>query len=229
MPRPSSRTESTRSSPRLLKRTCSTPPSGMASRPLRARFQKTCLIWSGSARHTCGPPAASNSTLWPSRTSGPLRSSGTASSTARPMSIGPLGGRGDRDAEVEGGPVGTPVDDLEPREALVAGPGLQGQGLEQRRGEQLPEGTLPDVGRAHAQDRLAEVVHVEDVAARVGGDEAAVDAVDDDLVELLEVGHLLGGFLELLPYVAEALREVGADQGHRRAGHPRHENRIEKV
>ena len=28
---------------------------GMASRPLRARFQKTWVIWSRSARQTCGP------------------------------------------------------------------------------------------------------------------------------------------------------------------------------
>ena len=63
----------------------------------------------------------------------------------------------------------------------------------------------------------------------VGGDQAALDAVDDDLVQLAEVGHLLRRLLQPLARAVQALRQVGADEGHGGAGHAGHEDRVHEV
>ena len=70
--------------PRCAARCAAGRPSGMASRPFRARFQITWVIWSGSARQTCGPSPTSTSTTCCGPTSGPWRRRVTACSTSGP-------------------------------------------------------------------------------------------------------------------------------------------------
>ncbi len=61
---------------------------------------------------------------------------------------------------------------------------------EQRRGEDVAQERAAQQLGGAAQDRLAEAVDVEDPAVAVGGDEPALDAVDDHLVEAAQVGDL---------------------------------------
>jgi hypothetical protein len=132
----------------------------------------------------------------------------------------------DRDAELDEGAVGTTVGDLEAGQA-PRGAGLDRVGLEEPGAEHLAHVPAPRVLRGPAQDRLAERVHVQDVAGRVAGEQPAVDAVDDDLVQLLEVGHLAFRLLELLPRVAQVLRDVGADEADGAAGDGRDERGVD--
>ena len=304
--------------------------SGIASSALRVRFQKTCLIWSGSARHTCGPASASKWTVVVrpqlrrvaqegdrllhqraqvhralrapgrahlveepvQRVAEPLRLAGD--DVQEPALLVPepglrhqhlgrapdgaegvadlvgelrrhlphrgqlllgadllleapdvgevleddqvaagrafLGGEGrHRDAELEPSPVGVPVGELEAGERPARGAGPE---LRRRRAAATPALHEPRVPRRLAErppeDRLAELVHVEDPALGVGGHEPALDAVDDHLVELAQVGDLDRRLAQLLARALEALGEVGAEDGHGDAGDAEHEDRVDE-
>jgi hypothetical protein len=121
------------------------------------------------------------------------------------------------------------VRDLEAREPPVRGPGEKRRRIHEPGVEYLAERASEERVPVAAQDLLPDAVDVEDVASAVGDHQAAVDAVHDDLVELLEIGHLDGRLLEPLPRAAQALGEIGADGGHGGAGDASDEDRVEEV
>jgi hypothetical protein len=144
-----------------------------------------------------------------------------------PAGRGLRGGQGrDREAQVQLLPVGRTVHHLQAGEPVVLGPHLERGRLQDVAAEQLAQGTAPHLRAQHAQHLLAEGVQVEHAGPGVGRGQAAVDAVDDEVVQLAQVGHLLGRLLQLLPGAAQALGQVGADEGDGHAGHSGDEHRV---
>ena len=95
-------------------------------------------------------------------------------------------------------------------------------------GEHVLEAPPDEIGDTLVENRLGEDVRVANAPIRGGGDQPTVDAVDDDLVELLEVRYLIGGAFQLLPHPLQVGRQPAANQGDGAARHRGEQHRVEQ-